>query len=214
MASYKLLLADDSLTIQKVVELVLADEHFEIKSVNDGELALEAIGSFSPHIVLADIEMPKLNGYQLCEKIKNDTATVHLPVILLTGAFEPFDEEYAKAVGADDYIVKPFESQELISKVKSLLIGVETGGEEAPAAAAGVQEIIQPFSVEEPEVEKKMPVAVEDINEYKAMAEQEDETKAALASFGQGFEDDLANALKTEEEAPPPAGHCAPIDTL
>ena len=75
--------------------------------------------------MLADIEMPKLNGYQLCEKIKKNSATVHLPVVLLAGAFEPFDENYAKSVGADDYIIKPFESQELISKVKSLLISAE-----------------------------------------------------------------------------------------
>lgn len=82
---YKLLLADDSLTIQKVVELVLTPENFEIRSYNDGEQALQALESFVPDIILADIEMPKLNGYQLCEKIKNDMATGHIPVILSQG---------------------------------------------------------------------------------------------------------------------------------
>ena len=66
----KLLLADDSITIQKVVELVLAEEGFEIKAVNNGEEALAAAATFKPDIVLADIEMQKMNGYQLCEKLK------------------------------------------------------------------------------------------------------------------------------------------------
>jgi CheY-like chemotaxis protein len=119
--SQKLLLADDSITIQKVVELILAEEDFEIKSVNNGEEALAVISSFIPDIVLADIEMPKINGYQLCETIKRNPATNTIPVILLTGAFEPIDEELAKQVRADDFIIKPFESQELISKINAVL---------------------------------------------------------------------------------------------
>ncbi|MCE5194554.1 MAG: response regulator [Nitrospiraceae bacterium] len=117
----KLLLADDSITIQKVVELVLTDEGFEIKAVTNGEEALAAIKNFRPDIVLADIDMPKINGYQLCEKIKSDTETKDIPVILLSGAFEPIDEALSKQVRADSYIVKPFESQELISKINSIL---------------------------------------------------------------------------------------------
>ena len=89
----KLLLADDSITIQKVVELVLAEEDFEIKSVSNGEDALNILSSFKPDIVLADIEMPKVNGYQLCDNIKKDPKLSHVPVILLAGAFEPIDEE-------------------------------------------------------------------------------------------------------------------------
>lgn len=213
MKPYKLLLADDSLTIQKVVELVLADEHFEIKTVNDGEAALEAIESFGPHIVLADIEMPKLNGYQLCEKIKNNASTVHLPVVLLAGAFEPFDEEYAKAVGADDYIIKPFESQELISKVKSLMVGIEPEAAEAPAPV-DVEEIPEPSFMEEPLPEKEIAFETEDKNESRAIADEEYEAKTAFVSADTGFEDDLASALKTEEEVPAAAGSCGLINTL
>jgi CheY-like chemotaxis protein len=119
--SQRLLLADDSITIQKVVELILAEEDFEIKSVNNGEEALAVISSFIPDLILADIEMPKMNGYQLCETIKKNPATNTIPVILLTGAFEPIDEELAKQVQADDFIIKPFESQELISKINAVL---------------------------------------------------------------------------------------------
>lgn len=119
--AYKLLLADDSITIQKVVELVLAEEDFQIKSVSNGEDALNLLDTFKPDVVLADIEMPKVNGYNLCEKIKKNPLTSHVPVILLAGAFEPIDEELARDVGADDSVIKPFESQELISKINAAL---------------------------------------------------------------------------------------------
>ncbi|MBI5847830.1 MAG: response regulator [Nitrospirae bacterium] len=130
----KLLLADDSITIQKVVELVLAEEDFEIKSVSNGEDALNLIEGFKPDIVLADIEMPKVNGYQLCDKIKKNPATAHIPVILLAGAFEPIDEELASQIKADDSVIKPFESQELISKINSVLTMGSAGEEEFLAA--------------------------------------------------------------------------------
>ncbi|RPI35259.1 MAG: response regulator [Nitrospiraceae bacterium] len=133
--AHKLLLADDSITIQKVVELVLAEEDFEIKSVSNGEDALNILESFNPDIVLADIEMPKVNGYTLCEKIKKNLSTAHVPVILLAGAFEPMDEELARQVGADDSLIKPFESQELISKINALLAMVSAGAEEAVLSA-------------------------------------------------------------------------------
>lgn len=143
----KLLLADDSVTIQKVVELVLAEEGFEIKAVNNGEEALAEMQSFKPDVVLADIEMPRMNGYQLSERIKTDPLTRDIPVILLAGAFEPIDEELARNVGADDYIIKPFESQELISKINAVMttremeaegMAVETPAPEAEAFEAGM----------------------------------------------------------------------------
>lgn len=123
--SQRLLLADDSVTIQRVVELVLARDDFEIRAYGDGEQALEAMKSFEPDVVLADIEMPKVNGYQLCEEIKKNEATSHIPVILLAGAFEPFDEGQAKSVGADGFLIKPFDGEELIRKIKASLSAVE-----------------------------------------------------------------------------------------
>lgn len=138
----KLLLADDSITIQKVVELVLAEEGFEIKAANNGEEALNALQSFRPDVILADIEMPKMNGYQLCERIKADPLTRDIPVILLAGAFEPIDEELARNVGAEDYLIKPFESQELISKINAALTAKEIVGE-AVAEATSAEEAIE-----------------------------------------------------------------------
>ena len=128
--AHKLLLADDSITIQKVVELILAEEDYDIKSVSNGEDALNAVASFKPEIILADIEMPKINGYQLCEGIKKNPATADIPVILLAGAFEPIDEALANEVGAEDSIIKPFESQELISKINAALTLVAAGDQD------------------------------------------------------------------------------------
>lgn len=139
----RLLLADDSITIQKVVELVLADEGFEIKATNNGEEALAALKSFNPDVILADIEMPKINGYQLCERIKSDPSTRDIPVILLAGAFEPIDEELARNVGAEEYIIKPFESQELISKINAALTTREM--EEAVSVETPVEEAVEVF---------------------------------------------------------------------
>ena len=118
--AYRILLADDSITIQKVVELILSEEDVEIKPVNDGMEALESLSEVKPDIVLADIEMPRLDGYELCEKIKNNPATASIPVILLAGAFEPFDEGRARAVGADDFLIKPFDSSDLLGKIEAI----------------------------------------------------------------------------------------------
>jgi len=217
----KLLLADDSLTIQKVVELVMTPEDFEIKVFNDGEQALQALEAFAPDVVLADIDMPKLNGYQLCEKIKNNMAIAHIPVILLAGAFEPFDEEYAKAVYADDYIIKPFESLELISKVKALLTAqaaygtlaaAESYSHEAEAAAVTEEEIFSASAETsaktsgEPEWDEEIPVFVDEEEKIEAM-EVEEEYEARADIFGsqageiKDFREALSKALK---ESPGP----------
>lgn len=164
--AHKLLLADDSITIQKVVELILAEEGFEIKAVNNGEEALSVISSFKPDVVLADIEMPRMNGYQLCEKIKQNPSTRDIPVILLTGAFEPIDEELAKEVEADDFIVKPFESQELISKINAALtVTTVLEGEEIEGIVEA--EAAEAVGIEEPALEEDL-WAMEEIPETPA----------------------------------------------
>ena len=120
----KLLLADDSITIQKVVDLTFTDEGLEVVTVSDGQQALEKLDEFTPDIVLADVFMPGLDGYQLCEHIKRTERFSHIPVMLLVGSFEPFDEAEARRVGADDYLTKPFQSiRTLIGKVRNLLTG-------------------------------------------------------------------------------------------
>lgn len=141
----KLLLADDSVTIQKVVDLTFTDEGLEVVTVSDGQQALEKLEEFSPDIVLADVFMPKVNGYELCERIKRSDRFGHIPVMLLVGSFEPFDEAEARRVGADDYLTKPFQSiRTLIGKVRNLL----TGGGSAQPSEATTQRLAPPVEAE------------------------------------------------------------------
>jgi CheY-like chemotaxis protein len=126
------LLADDSITIQKVVDLTFADEGMQVTTVGNGRLALQKLEELSPDIVLVDIHMPGMSGYEVCEHIKRDERFRHIPVMLLVGSFEPFDEAEARRVGADDYLTKPFQSiRQLVSKVNALL-GREPAAEDAP----------------------------------------------------------------------------------
>lgn len=122
MSQRKLLLADDSVTIQKVVNLTFADEGIDVLTVGDGDTAMEQVNHFKPDLIMADVNMPGLNGYQICEKIKQSDDFSKTPVILLVGSFEPFDESEAQRVGADDFLTKPFQSiRQLVNKVTELL---------------------------------------------------------------------------------------------
>jgi CheY-like chemotaxis protein len=117
-----LLLADDSVTIQKVVSLTFASEGVEIITASDGQEAIERLGENTPDVALLDVFMPKRDGYEVCSYIKQDERLGRIPVILLVGAFEPFDQEKARAAGADDYLTKPFQSiRQLVTKVNELL---------------------------------------------------------------------------------------------
>lgn len=120
----KLLLADDSITIQKVVELTFTDEGFVVTTVGDGEQALQKLAEEMPDIVLADVFMPGKSGYEVCERIKQDKRFQHIPVMLLVGSFEPYNEAEARRVGANDVLTKPFQSiRQLVNKVGALLGG-------------------------------------------------------------------------------------------
>ncbi len=115
----KLLLADSSITIQKVVELSLSDEGFQVTSARDGDTAFRFAKEIKPDVVLADIFLPSIDGYELCKKMKEDPELKNTPVILLVGKSDSFDMNKANLCGAADFINKPFESSELIEKVKS-----------------------------------------------------------------------------------------------
>ena len=125
---HKLLLADDSITIQRVIELTFADEDVQVFAVGDGKKAIASIESDRPDIVLADVGMPERDGYEVAAFIKGNPELAGIPVLLLTGAFEPIDETRARAVGCDGVLVKPFEPQMVINRVKDLLAGRRPGG--------------------------------------------------------------------------------------
>ncbi len=116
-----LLLADDSSTIQRVVELTFAEEDIRVIAVGDGEQAIQSIDREQPDIVLADVGMPRLDGYSVSSHIKQSARLQHIPVLLLAGAFEPIDEDRARAARCDGVLVKPFEPRLLVSRVQELL---------------------------------------------------------------------------------------------
>jgi CheY-like chemotaxis protein len=117
----RILVADDSLTIQKVVELTFADSGYRLTCVSNGKLALEAVRKDPPDLILADVVMPEKNGYEVCEEIKRNPATAAIPVLLLAGTFEPFDRERAERLGCDAIVSKPFDSHQLFRQVESFL---------------------------------------------------------------------------------------------
>ena len=122
MSKRTLLLADDSVTIQKVVNLTFADEGIDVVTVGDGDSAMQKISELSPDVVLADVHMPGLSGYQICEIVRGNPDTRNLPVVLLVGSFEPFDEGEAARVGANAYLTKPFQSiRQLVTQVTDLM---------------------------------------------------------------------------------------------
>ena len=118
----KLLLADDSVTIQKVVKLTFEDEGIDVVAAGDGESAWKLIETETPDLVLTDVHMPGLDGYELCRRIREGEATKDTPVVLLVGSFEPFDESKSAAAGATIHLTKPFQSiRQLVAQVKELL---------------------------------------------------------------------------------------------
>jgi len=140
----RILLADDSITIQKVISITFASEDYELVVVGDGDAAIQKARELNPDLIMADVAMPGKNGYEVCTLVKNDSALKGTPVLLLAGTFEPLNKDEAMKAGADDSIVKPFESQELLDKVRELLSrsgGAETASAPRVAAAPVAPEI-------------------------------------------------------------------------
>jgi CheY-like chemotaxis protein len=171
--AHKLLLADDSVTIQRVIELTFSGEDVDVLAVSDGEEAIARIPLERPDIVLADINMPKRSGYDVAAFIKGDPALRHIPVLLLAGAFEPVDDARAAEVGCDGVLVKPFEPQQVIARVRELLDGARgllnrtvadvarpverlaLRGEERPSASPVADERAAPKPIEFPRREER-----------------------------------------------------------
>ena len=128
-----ILLADDSVTIQKVIELTFMDEDYEVVAVGNGDDALEKLDEMTPDFVIADVHMPGASGYDVAKHSKSLRPEV--PVLLLVSTFEPFDEEAAEKSGCDAFLKKPFDSQELQRLVEDL--SSEAAGEPAAPFAGG-----------------------------------------------------------------------------
>lgn len=127
----KILIVDDDANIAELISLYLTKECFETKIVGDGESALSAVSSFEPNIILLDLMLPGIDGYQVCREVR---ATSSIPIIMLSAKGEVFDKVLGLELGADDYMEKPFDSKELVARVKAILRRCK------PSAAPTVQQ--------------------------------------------------------------------------
>ena len=181
--SKKLLLADDSITIQKVIQITFAHEDYELTITDNGDAALAKAQEIKPDLVMTDIYMPGKNGYELTAAIKQNPALQHIPVLLLAGSFEPFDEDKARSCKADAWIEKPFESQNLIDKVAELLSAAPKVPE-APVLAAEPE----PFAAVAETSFEEMPLAAFD----EPVAAEPEMAVTSEDPFGDiSFEDEL-----------------------
>ncbi len=205
----KILLADESITIRKVVELVLSDEGFQVEAVATGDEAISAAAEVKPALILADVKAKGKNGYEIAQAIKGNPATTQIPVLLLAGAFEPVNEDLMKKSGADGSLIKPFEAKDLIDKVKTLVkapagAAAEAGGGEDIVfdMSGGEEEEVEAVEVAEAEGEEEMvfDLSGEETAEILAIEEPE-EGAAGVLELGEEEAAEALEAVEAEGEA-------------
>lgn len=207
--AHKLLLADDNPTTQRVVELTFANEDVDVVAVGDGERAIAAIEDDEPDIVLADVGMPGTDGYEVASFVRRDAGRARIPVVLLTGAFEPLDASRCDAIGRHDVLIKPFEPSELVGKVRALLDPSDPPDPPPPAArdAAGAE------APEPAEDGTETPAGEEEgANEAVRAAEDDTDPDGTPAAAPEAASEEPSAPLSqlaeraVEDETAPPAG--------
>jgi DNA-binding response OmpR family regulator len=138
----KILIVDDDENIAELISLYLTKECFETQIVYDGESALTAFESFKPNLILLDLMLPGIDGYQVCREIRSSSST---PIIMLSAKGEVFDKVLGLELGADDYMEKPFDTKELVARVKAVLRRFKSG-------TASPEETVSVKKVEYPEL--------------------------------------------------------------
>jgi len=133
----KILVVDDDTKIQMVIRIMLQKKGHEVKCASSGLEAFQEIPAFRPDLVMLDVMMPGMDGYEVCRKLKSSESTKNIPVIMLTALGMGEDFEKAIENGADWYIVKPFNSRQLLSRVSMLLDGEKTGEEKTEGGDSG-----------------------------------------------------------------------------
>lgn len=118
VAKQKILIVDDDNNIAELISLYLTKECYDTRIVNDGEEALIAFEQYNPNLILLDLMLPGIDGYQVCREVR---AKANVPIIMLSAKGEIFDKVLGLELGADDYILKPFDSKELVARVKAVL---------------------------------------------------------------------------------------------
>lgn len=216
MAS-RLLVADDSITIQKIVSMAFENEDVEVEGVGDGQEAFDRIAEFNPDIVLADVDMPGLDGFELSSKIKESSETSGIKVLLLASDFEDFDEQRYKTCGANNHISKPFKSDDIVAMVKSLLEGgddvvLSGADEESPAEqdihvvseqtaddTEAASEILENLKVPEPQEEPSLEELLESVEKLST-----DGMEAPVMEVGQEQEEETSALVDEELELADP----------
>lgn len=125
----KILIVDDDVNIAELISLYLTKECFDTSIVHDGEAAIKQFASYQPNLVLLDLMLPGIDGYEVCREIRKTSST---PIIMLSAKGEIFDKVLGLELGADDYIIKPFDSKELVARVRAVLRRFHPETKEAP----------------------------------------------------------------------------------
>ena len=126
----KILIVDDDENIAELISLYLTKECFDTKMVYNGEDALAAFDTYQPNLILLDLMLPGIDGYQVCREIRSKSVT---PIIMLSAKSEVFDKVLGLELGADDYIMKPFDSKEMVARVRAVLRRYQAGKQDEPA---------------------------------------------------------------------------------
>lgn len=129
VAKQKILIVDDDVNIAELISLYLTKECYDTRMVNDGEEALAVYEQYQPNLILLDLMLPGIDGYQVCREIRTKS---NVPIIMLSAKGEIFDKVLGLELGADDYIMKPFDSKELVARVKAVLRRYQPVKQEAP----------------------------------------------------------------------------------
>ncbi|MCC8126404.1 MAG: response regulator transcription factor [Clostridiales bacterium] len=133
----RILIVDDDENIAELISLYLTKECYETQIEYDGEAALKAVPTFHPHLILLDLMLPGIDGYQVCREVRKNS---QIPIIMLSAKGEVFDKVLGLELGADDYVIKPFDSKELVARVKAVLRRYQ----QQPAAAPGTAASLEP----------------------------------------------------------------------
>jgi len=183
----RLLVADDSITIQKIMSMAFEIEDVEVEGIGNGQEAFDRISQFNPDIVLADVDMPGLDGFELCAKIKESPETSSIKVLLLASDFEEFDEQRYQNCGADNHISKPFKSDDIVAMVKSLLEG--SSGDKGAVMLSGA-DLVEEKPEEEPSLEELLESVEKLSTEGGEFSSSEDEVSAEALEQPLSVEDE------------------------
>lgn len=140
MNKQKILIVDDDENIAELISLYLTKECFDTKMVYNGEDALRAFDTYQPNLILLDLMLPGIDGYQVCREVRAKSST---PIIMLSAKGEVFDKVLGLELGADDYIMKPFDSKELVARIRAVLRRYQPAKPEAAAAETASKDRIK-----------------------------------------------------------------------